>query len=344
MNRKIYLGSSIGIICTWLSIFFITRTIGFPNSLFLGLIAIACISLQTDTFLTTLALSLILLPSIAYLIYTHQFAQLPNIEAIILFGIIAIIINLVIRKAENRLKIKEYQQKMEEYHKLYLQEEKSKQKAQDEIKARDEFLAIVSHELKTPLATMLLQIQLVLHNIRNVSLANFSVENLLKMLDNAEKQSKRLSKMINDLLNVSLITTGRIDLERHSMDLAETTKNIVDNFSERMAKEGYKTNLHLDSPHIIGNWDKIRIEQVISNLLTNAIKYGNQNPINISVSKNNSHAFITVEDKGIGIPEERREQIFARFARAVPAKKYDGLGVGLFITNQIVTAHGGKVK
>ncbi len=191
---------------------------------------------------------------------------------------------------------------------------------------------------------MLLQIQLVLHNIRNVSLANFSIGNLLKMLDNAERQSKRLSKMIGDLLNVSLITTGRIDLELQPTNLAEITKTVVDNFSERMQKEGYEVKLQVLSEQINGSWDRIRIEQVITNLLTNAIKYGNKKPISIVLSQSQNKALLSVSDQGIGIPEEKKELIFARFARAVPAQQYDGLGVGLFITNQIVTAHGGKIK
>jgi signal transduction histidine kinase len=341
---KAYLTSILTIILTWLVIFFSSSYIGFSNALLLGVITISFISWQTDTVITAIAMFLILLPSIGYLISMHQLAKLPNLEALAIFVLITLTFNLIIRRVENRPKIKEYQRQMEDYKKRYIQAEKAKQQTLEEIKARDEFLAIVSHELKTPLSTMLLQIQLVLHNVRNVSLANFSVDNLLKMLDNAERQSQRLSRMIGDLLNVSLITTGRIDLERHPMDLVEITKTTLDNFSEKLKKDGYTVDLQVESDPIEGNWDKIRIEQVLTNLLTNAIKYGSQKPLTIILSKNRTHAILTVADQGIGIPEEKRDLIFARFARAVPSQKYDGLGVGLFITNQIVTAHGGQIK
>jgi signal transduction histidine kinase len=344
MMVKLFISSLLGIICTWIVIFFLSPQIGFSNSLFIGLIALLFISWQTDTMVTHVTGLLIIIPAIGYLVKTNQINHLANIESLLIFTMLALTGNYIIRKAENRTKIKQYQQQTEEYRRLYQQEARSRRKAQEEIKARDEFLAIVSHELKTPLATMLLQIQLVLHNIRNVSLANFSVDNLLKMLDNAERQSKRLSKMIGDLLNVSLITTGRIDLELQPTNLAEITKNVVDNFSERMQKEGYEVKLQINSPQINGSWDRIRIEQVITNLLTNAIKYGDKKPIAIVVGQTTTSALLSVADQGIGIPEEKKELIFARFARAVPAQKYDGLGVGLFITNQIITAHGGKIK
>jgi signal transduction histidine kinase len=215
--------------------------------------------------------------------------------------------------------------------------------AQEEIKARDEFLSIASHELKTPLTSMLLQLQAALHNIRNVSLANFSVEKLLKMLESTQQQTNRLSKMINDLLNVSLITTKKLDLEFEEVDLAQVTKEVAESFSEKLQREGY--TLYLDNPKaVVGHWDKVRIEQAITNLISNAIKYGDKKPIEIRVANSDGTGKIFVRDQGIGIPYEQREKIFALFERAAPASKYQGLGVGLYITNQIVKAHNGKIK
>lgn len=214
--------------------------------------------------------------------------------------------------------------------------------AKEEIKARDEFLSIASHELKTPLTSMLLQIQAALHNIKNVSLANFSVERLLKMLESTEQQTTRLSKMINDLLNVSLITTKKLDLEFEEVDLAKVTKDVADSFAERLQREGYTLTLDLQAS-IVGHWDKVRIEQAVTNLISNAIKYGNKKPIEIRVANSNGTGKIMVRDQGIGIPTEQREKIFTLFERAAPASKYQGLGVGLYITHQIVQAHQGKI-
>lgn len=220
--------------------------------------------------------------------------------------------------------------------------ELEKSKAQQEVKARDEFLSIASHELRTPLTSMVLQLQTALHSIRNVSLAQFSVENLMTMLERTEKQSKRLTKMINDLLNVSLITTGRFDLELEDTDLKEIVSEVIDRFSEKLEKEGNELFFSADVSVQI-RCDRVRIEQVISNLISNAIKYGNNKPITITVSKKQRHGIITVEDQGIGIPKEKRDLIFGRFKRAVADSSYKGLGVGLYICQQIIAAHNGTI-
>jgi signal transduction histidine kinase len=215
--------------------------------------------------------------------------------------------------------------------------------AQQEIKIREEFISIASHELKTPLTSTLLKLQGALHNIKNTSLADFSVQKLLEMLESAEGQTQRLAKMINDLLNVSIIRTGRLDLELEELDLNQLVKEVVVNFKERAEKEGYKITSVLDGEIKI-RADKIRITQVISNLLSNAMKYGQNKPIEIKVSKELNTAKIIVKDQGIGIPRPEQEKIFALFERVVNNSEYKGLGIGLYISNQIVKAHKGKVK
>ena len=190
---------------------------------------------------------------------------------------------------------------------------------------------------------MLLQLQTALHNIRNVSLANFSVENLMNMLENAEKQTQRVSKMISDLLNVSLITTGKLDLVLEKVDLTSVTKEVVENFYEKLKKESRPLKLETDGA-VIGEWDKVRIEQVITNLITNAIKYGDNSPIEVRVKKHHSHAKLEVKDYGIGIPQDQQKKIFSKFERVGASKNIQGLGVGLYITSQIINAHGGTIK
>ncbi len=253
-----------------------------------------------------------------------------------------ILISIVVEKNQKNKQFDQYLKREKEFAKLIITEHEAVEQANQEIKARDEFLSIASHELKNPLTTMLLQIQSTLHNIKNTSLANFSVQNLLIMLEGIEQQTQRLSKMINDLLNVSLITTGRIDLETQKLDLAQTTKNVVSNYSTKLARDGRTVKLETDN-EIIGNWDKVRIEQVITNLIDNAIKYGDGKPIEVKVTKNGSSASLAVKDQGIGIPEEKQKAIFDRFKRGVSAKEFEGLGVGLYITKQIIIAHKGKI-
>ncbi len=216
-------------------------------------------------------------------------------------------------------------------------------KMHKEIKLRDEFLSIASHELKTPLTSMLLKLQGVLHSIRNVSLANFSVEKLLKDVQTAEMQSQRLARLINDLLNVSLITTGKLNLELGKTDLVAVLKEVVDEFSEKLEAAGYEFKMETDeSIEIIA--DKLRVEQLITNFLSNAIKYGNGKPIEIKLHANGSRAKLVIKDHGIGIQENQKEKIFELFERGVKNNSYKGLGVGLYIANQIVRAHNGTIS
>ena len=218
-------------------------------------------------------------------------------------------------------------------------------KASDEIKARDEFLSITSHELRTPLTTMLLKLHNMLNTVKNVSLANFSVESLMRVLENAETQIKVLTTMINDLLNVSMITTGRMNLFKEQADLADITRQVLENFSEMLEKEGYKVKLENKGP-VVGYWDKGRVEQAVTNLVSNAIKYGRGQPIDIKVFNHGGFGKFVIRDRGIGISKTEYKFLFHLFRRieSREVEKKKGLGVGLYITNQIVQSHGGKIK
>ncbi len=253
------------------------------------------------------------------------------------------LISLIVEKYKRTDIVQTYQSREKVYTQILGYLYKANLSAIREIKARDEFLSIASHELKTPLTSMLLQLQTILYNIRHVSLANFSVESLLKMLESAENTSKRMSKMIGDLLNVSLITTGRLDLEREEANLVAIVKDVLERFSEKLDKYPLKLEFKKEN-EFVGNWDKLRIEQAITNLISNAIKYGEGKPIKIQVLKDGNFAKLVVKDSGIGIPAERQKKIFERFERAVSTSKYEGLGVGLYITYQIIKTHGGSIN
>lgn len=191
---------------------------------------------------------------------------------------------------------------------------------------------------------MLLKLHDMINNIRNVSLANFSVPELMKVLENAEQQIRSLSTMINDLLNVSLITTGRMNLDSENFDLVAAVKRVKENFSEILERKHYLVKIDAKSP-VIGFWDRARIEQAITNLLSNAIKYGDNKPIEIKIFVSEGMGKFVIKDQGIGIQPEKQKMLFNRFTRAVPADgEKKGLGVGLYITHQIVKAHNGKVK
>lgn len=249
----------------------------------------------------------------------------------------------IVERGKRQEKIRGYKIRERELNKKLLEIELQNKKYEKEIRSRDEFLSIASHELKTPLTSMLLQTQSALHNIRNVSVAHFSFDKLLKMLESVENQTKRLSRMINDLLAVSVITVGHLNLEYEEINLGKLVKGVLTDFQARIEKENIQVIFNSEED-IIGDWDKIRIEQAISNFISNAIKYGLHNLIEINVSKQKKLAIFSIRDNGIGISQQKQKLIFELFQRAVSPEDYKGLGVGLYITQKIVNAHGGTVE
>ena len=261
----------------------------------------------------------------------------------VLFAAEGVFLSFIIDILKHRERIKEYKKREKELNDQIKKLEELNKNFEKEIKTRNEFLSIASHELKTPLTSMLLQTQSALHNIKNVSVAKFSFESLLKMLHSVENQTQRLSKMINDLLSVSTITSGHLELVFEQVNLEKLIKGVLDDFGARIEKEKIKVTFTAPDD-IIGSWDKIRIEQAISNFISNAIKYGNKKPIDVTMKKKKNNAEITVTDQGIGIVSDKQKSIFELFSRGVPAEKYKGLGVGLYITQKIIHAHGGRIE
>jgi PAS domain S-box-containing protein len=226
--------------------------------------------------------------------------------------------------------------------KILSREKKARALAEKAVQTRDEFLSVASHELKTPLTTVLLQLQGTLRRILTQSLADFSGEKLVASLNIAEQQSQRLSLMIKDLLNVSLVSTGRISIKKQSVDLSKLTKSVIDRFKDQTNQKDLKIKATLDN-HIVGQWDPIRIEQVVVNLLTNAVKYGDKKPIEVTVGTTKSFAFVSVKDLGLGISLKDKKRLFHLFHRGSNNNK-KGLGVGLFISKKIAQSHNGDLK
>lgn len=241
-------------------------------------------------------------------------------------------------------KIHEYRRTIKNLSTRLLELERENERHIKEIKQRDEFLSVASHELKTPLTSMLLQTQTALHNMRNVSLSRFSVQSLMNMLESVENQTRRLSKMINDLLAVSVIASGHLELEYEKTDFNKLVKDVLNDFSAKIEKENYSVIFDHEEKQINGEWDKIRLEQAISNFISNAIKYGNHKPIQIRLRKNGHHVEFVIKDDGIGMSNQTKKGIFELFQRGVSKSEYKGLGVGLYITDKIIRAHGGDIN
>jgi signal transduction histidine kinase len=213
------------------------------------------------------------------------------------------------------------------------------EEGQDAIRARDEFLSVASHELKTPVTALLSLLELARLN----SESHGSTESQMKMLNGALHQTHRLAKLISNLLDVSRITVRRLTLSKSTCDLAELARGVCERL-EPEALRAHSTLRCYASSAVLGRWDSLRLEQVLVNLITNAIRYGQQKPIEIRVSVSDDKAVLEVEDWGIGIAPENQSRIFERFERGTPAHSRAGLGLGLYIVKQIVDAHRGKVS
>jgi signal transduction histidine kinase/HAMP domain-containing protein len=209
------------------------------------------------------------------------------------------------------------------------------------IEVRDEFLSIASHELRTPLTPLKMQIQVVARQLEKDS-SNLTPERLIKMVETSDRQITRLSVLIDDLLDVTRISSGKLSLNKESFSMKEMITDVAAQYAQQF-KSSQSTIDVIISDDMVGNWDRVRIEQVIINLLTNAAKYAPKKPILIKLEKVNNTIKIVVTDQGPGISLENHERIFKRFERVSDKSNIGGLGLGLYICKQIVEAHRGKI-
>ncbi len=214
--------------------------------------------------------------------------------------------------------------------------------AVDAIRARDEFLSVASHELRTPLSTLQLQIQMLLQPPRRAPQAVLSREQMQPKLEMAFKQIERLTRLIEELMDVSRITAGRLRLELTEIDLAAVVRDVVGRLGEEAGRTHSSVDVRAVTP-VVGMWDLMRVEQVVTNLLTNAFKFGRGKPIDITVEDRGSIGRLVVVDHGIGIAPEDLERIFYRYEQATSSHAVGGLGLGLYIARQIIEAHGGTI-
>jgi signal transduction histidine kinase len=206
--------------------------------------------------------------------------------------------------------------------------------AQAAVRMRETFLATAGHELRTPLNALLLQ-------THALSLRPSADPDTLGLARKIELQARRLTRLTDRLLDVTRLTEEGMTLEREEMDLSELAREIVERMTDDTRVPG---EIRLDAPAAaVGCWDRLRIEQVVSNLLENALKFGNRQPVDVAVRAERDVVSIGVRDRGIGIAEADQRRIFGRFERAVSEKHYGGIGLGLWICGRIVEAHGGTI-
>jgi PAS domain S-box-containing protein len=212
--------------------------------------------------------------------------------------------------------------------------------AREAVHARDEFISIAAHELRSPVTAVLLATQGLL---RVAGQREVPPGTLVEVLRTAERQTRRLSQLVEDLLDVSRIDAGTVQLALGPVDLSAVTHDAVEQLREAAQRAGCPLAVDAPAP-VVGRWDRARLDQVVGNLLQNAIKYGAGKPVEISVRAVDGRARLVVRDHGIGIAPALHAHIFERFGRAASAQHYGGLGLGLYIVRRILEALAGTVR
>jgi len=210
--------------------------------------------------------------------------------------------------------------------------------AQAAIRARDEFLSIASHELRTPLTSLALQSE----SLR-AKATRLELDDVAKKAEVIRRNVDRLARLVASLLDLSRINAGRLELDLEPFDLAELAREVVGRFEDEARRAGCTLELVAPEP-VSGSWDRLRLDQVLTNLVSNAIKYGPNQPVEVRVEGHGDRAILTVRDHGIGISLPDQARIFERFERAVSERSYGGFGLGLWIVREIVESLGGTVR
>lgn len=214
---------------------------------------------------------------------------------------------------------------------------------QKAVQMRDVFMSIASHELRTPLNGLILDVQLRRLRLEQGRMDAFTADKLQEMITRDERQIRSLSRLIDDMLDVSRIRTGKLSVRPEPGDLGVLAGSVVEGLAPQFVSAGSHIELQVEGPAPV-MMDEFRIEQVLANLLTNALRYGEGKPVSVRVRVEGELVRAEVRDQGLGISEADQRRVFEQFERASDTSVGQGLGLGLFISEQIVQAHGGRIE
>jgi signal transduction histidine kinase len=208
------------------------------------------------------------------------------------------------------------------------------------LRVRDDFLVLASHEFRTPLTVLRLQVDALTRARQSAPDVDAKER---RRLGNLDRQLERLSQMIERLLDVTMLSNEPLRVVPAPTDLRQLVVDVIERSSDWIAESRCTVRAEpLET--VVGAWDAIRLESIITNLLSNALKYGAGKQVDVSLRQSDGHAVLTVRDRGIGMSPEAQSHLFQKFGRAVPTRNYGGLGMGLWIVDQLVRAHGGVVN
>jgi signal transduction histidine kinase len=222
------------------------------------------------------------------------------------------------------------------------QQKQKEVELREALRIRDHFLSIASHELRTPITILKSQVQMLLRQMKK-TVHESSGERTCRTLENADKQVAKLAYLVDELLDVTRIINGRLKVRPEELDLSSLVTEAVEHLSTQFEDAACRVTLEIE-PNVRGLWDRRGLEQVVTNLLTNAIKYAPGTEVRVCVNKpHEEQVRLIIRDQGMGIPREDQNKLFNRFARASDSGPVSGLGLGLYIVKQLVTLHEGTV-
>jgi signal transduction histidine kinase/CheY-like chemotaxis protein len=225
---------------------------------------------------------------------------------------------------------------------LALENARLYRRAQDAIATRDEFMVIAAHELRTPLTPLSLQLQTLVRTQRAASASGAAPPRLGRDLETTLRHVERLTRLVDQLLDVSQLEARTLTADREDLDLAALVTEIVDGWRQQANESGCALSLEVPGP-TAGRWDRVRLGQMLGNLLSNALKFGAGKPVAVTLERAGDAVRLQVRDSGPGIAAADRPRIFDRFSRAVSVRRYGGFGLGLWVVRQVVDAHGGTI-
>lgn len=229
---------------------------------------------------------------------------------------------------------------MQKQLELLLETERKLKRA---VEVRNEFLSIASHEIKNPIAALKLQMQITERSIKPQTNEVPSAERLKKTIDKSNKQIDRLLSLVDDLLDPTKMDTGQLSFKFKLEPLADIARELVDRLAPQANAAGNSLELKIVTTSSV-NWDRLRIEQLLINLISNAIKYAPKSPIEVEIDQKAEFFEIRVRDSGPGIPKAKQHEVFERYDRGDAPEDVQGLGLGLYIVQQIAQGHGGQVR
>ncbi|OON61219.1 hybrid sensor histidine kinase/response regulator [Massilia sp. KIM] len=259
-------------------------------------------------------------------------------------GKVKVFVALDQQRRETRRQMAALERSRQEQEVLLRELNQTQEELQRSLRMRDEFMSLVAHELRTPLNTLFLETQMRSLQLRRGNAAAFSPEQMGAMVQRDERQIKAMIRLIDDMLDVSRMRSGKLSIRPCNVELMSLLERVVSDLALQAASTGASLSLAAHPP-VIGCWDEFRIEQVIVNLLTNALRYGGGLPVEVSVHLEGQDAVrVDVRDQGKGIAPGDIERIFEPYERGSRNGEPKGLGLGLYISRQLAVSHGGELR